>query len=101
MGRPRSADGYLPPLEVRRKIAASTGRRWHRGFWEHYREDAQSTVQLIALLSRKHMTPEEFRRFAGRVWNRTAKEYGFLREYAGGNRQGPWTHDMRRRGAEK
>lgn len=93
MARPRTADGFRPNLPDRRKIAYAYARRWHRMFCEMFPDDARQIAWLISLTPRKHFTPAEFRRFAGRVWTEQLKLYGFRREYRTGNRKTGLFHD--------
>jgi len=95
IGRPRTSDGFKPPMQTRLRIARSIGWRRYRLFAERNREDFEQTAVLVALLGgKKHRTIEDFRRFCGRIWYAVARDYGFRRKYAPGNRKTGWYSDV-------
>lgn len=89
MSRPRTSDGFRPPLPERRKIAYAQARRWYAPFVRLYPEDVRQIVWLISLTWRKHLKPAQFRRMASREIYQHAKAYGFRRVYASGNQKEP------------
>jgi hypothetical protein len=82
-------------MQTRIRIARDIGWRRFRLVALRHRQDFEQTVVLVALLAgRKHRTIGDFQRFCGRIWYAVARDYGFRRRYATGNKKTGWYSDV-------
>ena len=95
MPRLRTSDYLKPPMDTRLRVARSHGLRYYQLFAERFPQDFSQTIPLIALMAgSKHRTLKQYHRFCGRIWYAVARDYGFRRLYAPGNRKTGWFHDQ-------
>lgn len=77
-------------METRLRIARIHGLRYYRLFAERFPLDFNQVVPLIALMAGQ----KQYQRFCGRIWYAVARNYGFQRLYAPGNKKTGWFHDQ-------
>lgn len=88
MARPHSRTiAGKPEPQIRIRLAIRAGKRFP-ALRRMFPADWLQTAHLCTCLqASKNLTCTEFSRLAGRIFYATAREYGFRREYAQGNRK--------------